>query len=651
MSQESYEFKAEIQQLLHILVHSLYTERDIFVRELISNAADALNRVQFEMLTNRNVLNPDVELGIRLSVDEENKTITVADTGIGMTREEMVENLGTIAQSGAAAFVKRLQEARAAQEGQQEAETKAPTLEVIGQFGVGFYSAFMVAKRVRVVSRSWQPDAEAVEWVSDGSATYSIGPSDKSDRGTEVIVELNDDAGEFAQTWRLEQIVRRHSDFVAFPITVVSASRAEQDSEAAERVVNRQKPLWREQPRQVESNAYDEFYKHLAMDMEPPLLSSHLVADVPVDIHSILYVPARRQRSALDPRADYGLRLYARGVLIQANNKDLLPGYLRFVEGVVESEDLPLNVSRETVQRNPAARRIQKALLGRLIRDLVDLSEKDAAKYAIFWTEFGAFVKEGIATDFANKDDLLPLLRFHSSKTPHNELVSLAEYIERMGEGQPDIYYLLGEDLDTVARSPHLDYFHAHDFEVLTLVDPIDSFLVTALTEYEGKALRNVDDAALELPHVEHDDQAEDEPSDAPAVSDDQYGPLVARFMTTLGQRITQVRESRVLSDHPCRLVTPEGQPGREMFRVYKLLNEEYEVPAKILELNRRHPLIRNLAQMVADRANDPVIEATIEQLYENQLLIDGLHPNPSAMIPRLQKLMEAATRPRESQT
>jgi molecular chaperone HtpG len=646
MSQQQYEFRAEIQQLLHILVHSLYTEREIFVRELISNAADALNRIQFEMLTNRDVLDPDVELGICLSVDEESKTLTVADTGIGMTREEMIENLGTIAQSGAAAFVKRLQEARAAQEEQPEGAEALPTLEVIGQFGVGFYSAFMVAKRVRVVSRSWRPDAEAVEWVSDGSATYSIGPADKSDRGTEVIVELNEDAGEFAQPWRLEQIVKRHSDFVGFPITIKSSAQETQDSDLQDRVINRQVPLWREQPSQIEQDAYDEFYKHLTQDPEAPLLASHMVVDIPVDLHSVLYIPARRQRSALDPRADYGLRLYARGVLIQANNKDLLPGYLRFVEGVVESEDLPLNVSRETVQRNPAARRIQRALLGRFVKDLKELAQSDPAKYAQFWSEFGAFIKEGVATDLANKDDLLPLLRFHSSKTAEDEWVSLAEYMERAGEEQPDIYYLVGEDLETILRSPHLDYFRAHDIEVLMLVDPIDSFMVAALTEYEDKALRNIDDASLELPETETEEEQEAEDEvDASAVPDDQFGPLVARLMTTLGQRVTQVRESRVLREHPCRLVTPEGQPGREMLRVYKLLNQEYEIPAKILEINRRHPLIRNLAQRVAQRANDPVIEATIEQMYENQLLVEGLHPNPSAMVPRLQKLMEAATR------
>jgi molecular chaperone HtpG len=637
MSEERFQFKAEIQQLLNILVHSLYTEREIFLRELISNAADALNRLQFEMLTEREVLDPTAELAIRLSVDEEAKTLTVADSGIGMTREEAIENLGTIAQSGAAAFLKRLEEARAQQqEGtQQGASQEAPApLEMIGQFGVGFYSAFMVARRVRVVSRSYLPDAEAVEWVSDGSATFQVHPADKADRGTEVIVELNEDAAEFANDWRLEQIVKRHSDFVAYPIHV------------GDRVVNRQKPLWRQRPSEVEAKEYQDFYRHLTMAVEEPLLTSHLVTDVPVDIRSILYVPGRRQPGPLDLRADYGLRLYARGVLIQADNKDLLPNYLRFVEGVVESEDLPLNVSRETVQRNPAARRIQRALVGRLMRELGDLAEKDAQKYRRFWDEFGIYLKEGVATDLAAKDELLPYLRFHSSRAEDDGLVSLAEYAGRMVDGQLAIYYLLGEDLESIARSPHLDYFRANDVEVLYLVDPIDAFVVMALTEYEGKPLKNIDDASLELPpeKAAGEEGVEQEPEEGTTIPDEQFGKLVGRLMTTLGARVTQVRESKVLRNHPCRLVTPEDAPGREMQRVYRLMNQEYEVPAKIFEINRRHPLIRNMARMAAASHRDALLDQAIEQLYENQLLIEGLHPNPAAMVARIQTLMEAAT-------
>ncbi len=607
---ERYEFKAEIQQLLNILVHSLYTDREIFLRELVSNAADALNRVQFEMLTNRNVLDPDAELAIRIKVDKEAGTITVSDSGIGMTRDEIIENLGTIAQSGAAAFIKQLQE-------------KPASLEMIGQFGVGFYSAFMVAKRVRVISRSYLPDAEACEWVSDGSASFSVGPADKRERGTDVIVELKKDATEFADEWRLEQIVKKHSDFVAFPIYI------------GDRVVNRQKPLWRQSPREVKPEEYNEFYRHLTLDLQDPLLVVHMMTDVPVDIRSILYVPSRRERGLLDLRTDYGLHLYAKGVMIQEYNKELLPQYLRFIEGVVESEDLPLNVSREAVQHDPALRRIQKALVGKLIKELTTLAQKDAARYGHFWREFGVFIKEGIATDPSAHDELLPLLRFHSSKTGSEKLVSLSEYVERMAEGQAAIYYLFADDTDAAERSPHLDYFRAHDIEVLYLVDPVDHFVVMTLTEFEGKPLKNVDDATLDLP-------AEEETEDEIAQRD--FEKLVKRVKKVLGERVSDVRASRVLHDSPCRLVSPQSIPGGDMQRVYRLLGKEFEVPTKILELNRRHPLIRNLSRLAADTPDDPVIEPTIEQLYENQLLVEGIHPNPAAMIGRLNLLLEAAT-------
>ena len=620
-TRQTYEFKAQVQQMLNILIHSLYTDHEVFVRELVSNAADALNRLQFEMLTQRDVLDPDAELAIRIAVDEEAKTITISDSGIGMTHDEIVENLGTIAQSGAAAFLKRLQET--------ESEQQLP-LEMIGQFGVGFYSAFMVAQEVRVVSLSYQPGAEACEWVSDGSASFQVGPAEKTGRGTDVIVKLKEDAADFATSWRLEQIVKKHSDFVTFPIYV------------GDRVVNRQKPLWRQSPRETTDQEYQDFYKHLTMDFEGPLLVSHLVSDVPVDIRSVLYVPGRRERGVLNPRTDFGLKLYAKGVMIQEYNKELLPNHFRFVEGVVESEDLPLNVSRETVQRNPAARRIQKALVGKLVKELEKLAGDKPDDYRRFWDEFGAFVKEGVATDPAGKDDLLSLLRFHSSRAEDDGLVSLAEYTGRMATDQTAIYYLLGEELESVAHSPHLDYFRANDVEVLYLVDPIDHFMVMTLTEFDGRPLKNVDDATLDLPKKEKV-EAEEGEKEAPLPEAD-LNQVVGRFVKVLGDRVTEVRRSKVLRDSPCRLVSPESAPGRDMQRVYKLLNKEFEVPKKILEINPHHPLIRNLARLVADAPDDVVIDPTIEQLFENQLLVEGLHPNPATMISRLQTLMEAAT-------
>jgi len=617
---ESFEFKAEIQQLLNILVHSLYTEREIFLRELLSNASDALHRVQFEMLTNRDVLDPDAELAIHLDADPEARTITLSDSGIGMTRDEIVADLGTIAHSGAAAFLRQL------------AAEQRPSVELIGQFGVGFYSVFMVAEEVRVTSRSYRPEAEAVTWVSDGGTDYRLGPADKQDRGTTIEVKLKEDAAEFANAWRLEQIVKKHSDFVAFPIYVGTKSAP----------ANRQTALWRQSPREVDDEQYTEFYKHLTLDFEEPLLHVHLVTDAPVNIRSILYVPARRERGFLSLRTDHGLKLYVHNVMIQEYNKDLLPNYLRFVEGVVESEDLPLNISRETVQSSPAARRIQRALTRKLLKELETLRKEKPEAYRTFWEEFGAFLKEGIAADPAAKEDLLPLLAFHSTHSAGDgDLVSLAGYVERMPEDQKAIYYVLGEDLRSVARSPHLDYFRAHDIEVLYLVDPIDSFMAVALQEYEGKPLKNVDDAGLELPEGE-----EAGPDAGATVPEADFNRLVGRFVQVLGDRVIEVRESKVLKDSPCRLVSADDAPAREMSRVYRLLGQEFEVPKRILEINRRHPIIKNLARLVSEAPEGSIIDPAIEQLFENQLLMEGLHPNPTEMIPRIQQLMEAATAP-----
>jgi len=617
---QAFEFKAEIQQLLNILVHSLYTEREIFLRELLSNASDALNRIQFEMLTNRDVLDPDAELAIRIEADQDAGTLTISDTGIGMTRDEITQDLGTIAHSGAAAFLKQLETAQ------------RPSIELIGQFGVGFYSVFMVADRVRVVSRSYQPGAEAVEWISDGGTSYELGPAEKAGRGTRIEITLKEDAVEFAATWRLEQIIRKHSDYIAFPIYVG-------DSESA---ANRKTALWRQSPRETTAEQYEDFYRHLTLDVDKPLLHTHLVTDAPVNLRSLLYIPAHRERGFLSPRTDHGLKLYVHNVMIQEYNKDLLPGYLRFVEGVVESEDLPLNISREVVQRSPTVRHIQKALVRKLLKELGALADSDPEAYASFWNEFGPFIKEGVAgvsaTESAANDDLLPLLRFHSSRTG-GDLVSLSQYVERMGEEQAAIYYVLGDDLKSVAQSPHLDYFKARDVEVLYLVDPIDSFLAIALTGYDGKPFKNVDSAGLELPEEK---EAEQETSDR--LPDPDFNRLVGRFVQVLGERVVEVRESKVLRDSPCRLVSPDNAPDREMSRVYRMLGQEFEMPKRILEINRNHPITVNLARLVSEAPEEDLIDLSIEQLFDNLLLVEGLHPNPTIMIPRIQRLVEAAT-------
>jgi molecular chaperone HtpG len=614
MSEESHEFKAEIQQLLNILVHSLYTDRDIFLRELISNASDALSRVQFELLTNRDALDPDAELKITIECNQDAKTVTIRDTGIGLTRDEMIENLGTIAHSGAAEFMKRLQ-----------AEKKPA--DVIGQFGVGFYSVYMVAEEVTVTSRSYRPDAQAVQWTSKGDNTYTLTDVEKADRGTAITVKLKEDAAEYAEDWKLEQIVKKHSDFVSFPIYV------------KDKVVNRQTALWRQSPREVTDEQYDEFYKHLTLDFDAPLLHVHMVADVPVDVHAVLYVPAKRERNIFSLRKDDGLKLYSRKILISEYFKDLLPQYFRFVQGVVDSEDLPLNVSREAIQNNRAAAKLKSTLTHKIATELADLGEKDAAKYATFWQEFGPFIKEGIATDAGSQTDLAKLLRFKTSRG-EDAWVSLPQVVERMPADQTAIYYILGEDLKSVARSPHLDYFRQHDLEVLYFVEPLDSFMVLTLKEFAGKKLQNVDDAALELPKT-------DQPIES-KVDNEGFAQLAARIKTTLGDKLTEVRESQMLTDSPCRLVSPDGESDRDTVlteRVKRMLGQAYEVPKKIMELNRGHALVADLAALTQSGANDPLLEACIQQLYESALLIEGLLPNPAEMAPRIQQLMEAAVK------
>ena len=612
---ESMGFRAEVQQLLNILAHSLYTDREIFLRELISNASDALHRIQFEMLTNRDVLDPDVELAIHVDFDEDAGTLTVADTGVGMTRDELIENLGTIAHSGAAAFMQGLEEG------------KRPA-DIIGQFGVGFYAVFMVAEEVAVTTRSYRPDAQGWRWTSRGGDSFTLAPGEKESRGTTVEVKLKEDAKEFASAWRLEQIVKKHSNYVSFPIYV------------KETVANQQAAPWRKPPQEIEEQEYEDFYRQLTLDFEKPLAHIHMIADVPVDIHAILYIPRKLDRGMLNLRTDYGLKLYSKKILIQEYNKDLLPEYLRFIDGVVDSEDIPLNISRETVQSNRAMRGIQRALTGRVIKTLREMADETPEDYRTFWDEFGVFIKQGVATNPLDHGDLLPLLRFHSSKSGE-DLVSLADYVARMAEEQNAIYYILGNDLASVAHSPHLDSLKAHDLEVLYLVDPFDGFVMQAVKEYEEKPLQNVDDPGLELPGQE---AAEGEPEEEPIAQAD-LAQLIARFKTVLGDRVAEVRESKVLTDSPARLVSPEGAPSQELQRVQRLLGQEVEIPPRILEINRRHPLIQNLARLAPVQANDVLTDAAIEQLFENLLLLDGLHPNPAQMVPRIQSLLEAATK------
>ena len=614
----AYRFQAEIRQLLHILVHSLYQNQEIFLRELISNASDALTQMHFEMLTEQNVRDSELELAITLETEEKDdeQWLIVRDTGVGMTREELIENLGTIAQSGARAFLQRVQE-----------EDARPG-EIIGQFGVGFYSVFMVAEEVRVVSLSYEPEAEAHAWISSGEEAFRVEPAEKEERGTEVRIRLAPDAREFASEWRLREIVKKHSDFVSYPIYL--------DGEQ----INQQQPLWRQSPQDVEAEDYHNFYQQMTMDFQEPLATIHFRSDAPIHVRALLYIPATRDRGVLAARTEPGIQLYSHNVLIQSYNTDLLPKWLEFVDGVVESEDLPLNISRETVQSNRFMRGLARVIRGRVVRRLEEMAREEPESYARFWEQHKRTVKEGLATEPAAVEDVLPLLRFHSSEREES-LTSLDDYLERMPEEQDTIYYVVADDVRAASHSPHLDPFRARGLEVLYFVDPLDPFIAPLLTSYEETPLQNVDDAELELPEVEDADEAAETTAEPVAEAD--FNRLVGRFVKTLDDRVLEVRESKVLRHSPVRLVSPEGAPDQAMQRVYRYLDEGYQVPRRILELNRRHALLADLARLVTSAPDDPAIDLMVEQLFESALLQEGLHPNPGGMLPRIEQLMAIA--------
>ncbi|NMB56269.1 MAG: molecular chaperone HtpG [Leptolinea sp.] len=606
-------FRAETRQLLNILIHSLYTDREIFLRELISNASDALTRMNFEMLTNRDVLDPETELGIWITADPKKRTLTIRDTGIGLTRVEMEENLGTIAHSGARAFMQ-------AAEKQEDTDLS----NIIGQFGVGFYSVFMVAKRVEVASHSFLKDEPPAVWISDGQESFSIEESDKADRGTTITVYLKEDAAEFTDENRLRQLIQRHNDYVAFPIYVGTSTEQ----------VNRQTALWRQNTPQISPADANEFYKQFTLDQKEPLAYTHLAVDAPVQAYALLYIPASAEHYIFAPRKQDGLRLYARKILIQDYFRDLLPEYLRFVQGVVDSEDIPLNISRETIQSNRMQIQLKKLITAKTIDMIRKLSQDSPEKYLEFWNLFGRYLKEGVASDLADYDNLVPLLRFH---TLHHveDLVSLDTYLDERRPGQQKIYYLLGDEEHSVIHSPHLDLVRQRNLDVLLLTDPMDSFMLLALKQYKDIPLVNVADKDADLGEATGPVDSE-----TPPMSDESMSALITRFRDQLGSRIADVRASDRLIESPARLVNPENSPTQEVQRVYQMINQPLEIPRKVLEINPRHALLSKLAALPID---SPLAPLVIEQIYENALLIEGLHPDPAEMIGRIQQIMAAA--------
>ena len=606
---QSFRFKAETKQLLNILIHSLYKDREVFLRELLSNASDALNQLRFEMVTNQDVLDPAAELAIRITVDKDARMLTIQDTGIGMTKEEIIENLGTIAQSGARKFLEAAK------------EKSADLTQVIGQFGVGFYSVFMVAEWVRVTSRSYRPRAKAVSWYATGEDDFQISTAEMNKRGTKVEIKLKEDAAEFADEYRIKNIIHKHSEYIGFPIYVGEDKQP----------VNKQASIWRMSKQSVTEEQYKDFYKQLTLDFEDPLLHTHIVTDAPVQLYALLYIPGKSDRGIFSVRKEDGIKLYSRNILIDEYNKDLLPEHLRFVQGVADSEDLPLNVSRETIQSTALMARLKKVVTGQIMKELETLAKNNVEKYQTFWKEFGVYLKQGVATNPMDTESITPLLRFKTTLHPET-WSSLDEYVERMQPEQKLIYFIVGEDPKSILRSPHLDYFQSQGTEVLLLTEPMDSFMLMGLHKYKDYELKSV--AQAEITEKPKETEGEE------PIAEADFNKLIERFKQVLGERVTDVRASNRLSQSVARLADADGAPNPELQRVYKYLGKEYEAPKKVLELNPSHAILKKMLDMDSTSELQTLI---IEQIYDSALLVEGLHPDPSSMAPRMQQIIEAA--------
>ncbi|MFQ5558984.1 MAG: molecular chaperone HtpG [Nitrospinota bacterium] len=613
---EKHEFQAEIKQLLHILIYSLYTNKEIFIRELISNASDALDKARHEELVNDDVLDKDTPLEISITMNEKEKTLVISDNGIGMSHDELIANIGTLGKSGSVEFFKKLTE---------EAKKDA---NIIGQFGVGFYSAFMAASEVRVITKSYQGKEPACEWKSDGSGSYTITPSEKKERGTTIEICLKDDAKEFLEKTKIEEVIKKHSNFVNYPIKVDGKR------------INEVSALWTKSPSGLKDEDYVGFYKYLTNGFDKPLFHIHYSVDAPIDIKALMYVPERNIELTGFGKDEPGLALYSKKILIKSECKELLPDYLRFLKGVVDSEDLPLNVSRETIQEDVLFSKIKSNVVSKFISQLNKLSEKDPEQFKKIWDQFGRNIKEGVGKDFANREKLSHLLRLNSSIcSGSNDLVSLKEYIGRMKEGQKEIFFFSGTSREEIERSPHMEIFKKKEVEVLYMLDPVDEYLLTGFNEYEKTPLKSIDQADLDFLK-----EIEEKQEERPVVEQSKFDKLFDRFKTVLGDRVKDVKESKRLSDSPCCILNPEGMETANIQKLMKMVNKDYTVGAKILEVNAGHPLIQNLSEILNTEKNLEVVDRCCEQLFDNALILDDLSFNIKDMVPRITGMMEEST-------
>lgn len=625
-TKETRGFETEAKQLLHLMIHSLYSNKEIFLRELISNASDAADKLRFEALKNDELFEGDSELHIRVDFDKDAKTVTISDNGIGMSRDEVIANLGTIAKSGTAQFLQNLS-------GDQKKDSQ-----LIGQFGVGFYSAFIVADRVEVLTRrAGQPADQAVRWESSGEADYTIEQAEKAGRGTTVTLHLKKGEEDFADGWRLRSIIKKYSDHISLPIVMkkdaVGEDGDDKKAEPEDETVNRATALWTRSRSDVKDEEYQEFYKHISHDFSDPLDWSHNRVEGKLDYTSLLYIPARAPFDLYNRDASRGLKLYVQRTFIMDDAEQFLPLYLRFIKGVVDSNDLSLNVSREILQKDPNIDSMRSALTKRVLDMLEKMAKKKPEDYATFWKEFGQVLKEGPAEDYANRERIAKLLRFsttHTDKPEHDQ--SLEDYVSRMKDGQDKIYYIAADNFNTAKNSPHLEVFRKKGIEVLLLWDRVDDWLMGHLQELDGKSLQDVGKGELDLGDLdsEEDKQAQEE-------IEKKFKGLTERMQDVLKSDVEAVRITHRLTQSPACLVVGEYDMGAQMRRLLESAGQKVPESKPTIEINPDHPLVQKLDQESDEARFEDLARVLFEQAH---LAEGGTLSDPAAYVGRLNKLL-----------
>jgi molecular chaperone HtpG len=628
---EKMEFQTETKQLLDLMIHSLYSHKEIFLRELISNSSDALDKLRFESLTNETIKCDPDKLAIKIVADKENNKITITDNGIGMDHDEIISNIGTIARSGSKAFLNNLS-------GDEKNDSN-----LIGQFGVGFYSVFMVAQKVEVLTRRAGTDV-AHRWISEGETSFELSEASRVESGTDIIIYLKEGEEEYSEDWKLRSLVGKHSNFVAFPVkmekTTEEGEGEEKTSKTEWETLNNTKPLWVRSASEVTEEEYEEFYTSSCGGFGKPIKTIHTKAEGTMEYSAVAFLP-----TSLSPMEMYntdrknGLKLYVKRVFISDDVKELLPEYFRFVKGVVDSEDLPLNVSREILQDNPIIPKIGKALTGKIFTELKKMSEKAPEDYAKFWKEFGPMIKEGFHSDYENRDKLLEIARFNSTEGDSSDyLTSFKEYISRMDEKQKHIYYITSENYDKAIQSPHLEILKDKNIEVLFLTDPIDEFVIPGLMNVEGKELKSVISGDLDLGELDERDE------EAEKAEAKRLGKFIGRVKNILTEEVEDVRITTRLKDSPACLVAGEGSMTAQMEQMMKAMGQAVPESKRVLEINSDHPVVNQLNKLYEETPKGEELEEWITLLYEQALIAEGqMVPNQGDYVKRVNKLFEKA--------